>query len=269
MKNRLQLFSIRCKFYIEVKTQFDFVLHILRSDNTKEYFSTPFVSFLSQQGNIHQFSCVVTPQQNGVAERKNRHLLEVTRALLFQMKVPKVFWANAVSTTCHLINHMPFSVLDGQISYSFLFPSQPLFSFPPRIFEYTCFVRDLLVTVSKLDLSLKCIFLGYSRVQKGYRYYSFTLGRYLVFADVTFFESMPFSHLLNCWTPDLATEDDFLVYSVSSSCFSYHTSSFSSTYYASLLSPITGISHGSHGWLYLRISTACFNFRSCYVYTFF
>jgi hypothetical protein len=49
-----------------------------------------------------------TPSQNGVAEWKNRHLLETTKALLFYMNVPKPFWVDAVST-CFLINCIPFS----------------------------------------------------------------------------------------------------------------------------------------------------------------
>jgi len=48
--------------------------------------------FLKEYGVVHELTCVDTPQQNGVAERKNRHLLEVTRVLLFQMSVPKSYW---------------------------------------------------------------------------------------------------------------------------------------------------------------------------------
>ena len=100
-----------------------------------------------------------------MAERKNRHLLETARALLFQMHVPKHFWADAVSTACFLINRMPSSVLNWDTPYHVLFPNQPLFPIEPRIFDYTCFVRNVRPHVSKLDRkSLKCIFLGHSRV---------------------------------------------------------------------------------------------------------
>ncbi|RVW62587.1 Retrovirus-related Pol polyprotein from transposon RE2 [Vitis vinifera] len=57
-------------------------------DNAREYFSTPFTSFMSQLGIIHQSSCAHTPQQNGVAERKNRHLVETARTLLLHSHVP-------------------------------------------------------------------------------------------------------------------------------------------------------------------------------------
>nr|GEW78807.1 zinc finger, CCHC-type [Tanacetum cinerariifolium] len=64
----------------------------------------------------------------------NRHLLEVARALLFQMIVPKPFWADAVSTACFLINYMPSAVLGGNDPYSFLFPTKSLFPIDPKIF---------------------------------------------------------------------------------------------------------------------------------------
>ncbi|KAL6340451.1 hypothetical protein AAG906_006115 [Vitis piasezkii] len=60
-------------------------------DNGKEYMSNSFQTYMTQHRIFHQFSCVDTPSQNGVAERKNRHLLEIARALLFQMKGILVF----------------------------------------------------------------------------------------------------------------------------------------------------------------------------------
>ena len=64
---------------------------MFRSDNSHEHFHNVLSQFLDDQGIIHQSSCAHTPQQNGVAERKLQHLLEVTRTLLFQMRVPKSY----------------------------------------------------------------------------------------------------------------------------------------------------------------------------------
>ena len=101
------------------------------------------------------------------------------------MHVPKNFWAYAVSTACYLINWMPSSVLNWDTPYHIIFPNKPLFPIEPRIFGCTCFVRDVRPQVSKLDHKfLKCIFLGYSRVQKGYWCYCPSLRRYLVSALV-------------------------------------------------------------------------------------
>lgn len=106
-----------------INTQFGVGIRILRSDNALEYFSSPFTNFIKQHGMIHQFSCMDTPQKNGVSKRKNLHLMEVARVLLFEMKVPIVFWVDGVLTTCFLINRMSSSVLGGNIPFSVLFPS--------------------------------------------------------------------------------------------------------------------------------------------------
>ena len=146
-----------------------------------------------QNGILHQSSCVNTPSQNGVVEMKNKHLLETVRVLLFQMKVPKHFWADAVFTACFLIDRMPSSVLQGEIPYSVLFFTRSLFLIKPQIFGSTCFIRDIRPQITKLDpKSIKCVFLGYSRIQKGYRCYYPTLNRYLVSTDVTFVKNIPF-----------------------------------------------------------------------------
>jgi transposase InsO family protein len=63
----------------------------LRSNNAKEYFSAPFKSFLTSHDIIHQFSCPHTPQQNGVAERMHRHIVDTARTLLINAKAPLKF----------------------------------------------------------------------------------------------------------------------------------------------------------------------------------
>ncbi|KAJ9709547.1 hypothetical protein PVL29_001161 [Vitis rotundifolia] len=193
MKNRAELFSIFQKFYAEIQTQFNISIRVLRSDNAREYFSAPFTSFMSHHGILHQSSCAHTPQQNGVAERKNRHLVETARTILLHSNVPFRFWGDAVLTACYLINRMPSSILHDQILHSLLFPDQPLYFLPPRVFGCTCFVHILTPGQDKLSAkAMKCLFVGYSRLQKGYRCYSLETHRYFISADVTFFEDSPF-----------------------------------------------------------------------------
>ena len=76
---------------------------------------------MSSHGIFHQSSCAYTPQQNGVAERKNRHLVETAYTLLFPHKVPQCFWGDAILAACYLINRMSSSVLHDKISNSILF----------------------------------------------------------------------------------------------------------------------------------------------------
>lgn len=65
--------------------------------------------------------------KNRVVERQNRHLLKTTWALLIQEKVPRQFFADAVSTTCFLIDRIPSNVLVGGVSYDVLFPKNQYF----------------------------------------------------------------------------------------------------------------------------------------------
>ena len=145
MKTQAELFSISLKFYVEVQTQFNTSICILRSDNAKEYLYGPFSSFLSSHGILHQSSCAYTPQHNGVAEHKNRHLVETACTLLLHHKVPQHFWGDATLAACYLINHMPSSVLHDEIPHFILFPNQPLSCLPPRVFGCVCFVYILLL----------------------------------------------------------------------------------------------------------------------------
>ncbi|KAM7472959.1 hypothetical protein LguiA_011142 [Lonicera macranthoides] len=216
MKSCSELFAHFFAFCAEIKTKFNVSVHILRSDNAKEYLSTSFQNYMIQNGILHQTSCVDIPSQNGVAEQKNQHLLETARALLFQMNAPKSFWADTVSTVCFLINRMPSSVLHGEIPYSVLFSHKALFSIEPQIFGSTCFVRDVRPNVTKLDpKSLKCIFLGYSRLQKGYQCYYPSFTKYLVSSDVTFLENTPYS--LPSTSDNQEEDDNWLIYTILSS----------------------------------------------------
>ena len=96
MKNSFELFSHFCAFYAEIHTQFHISIQSPISDKAKKYASEQFQSIMLQNNILHQTSCVDTPLHNGVAERKNRHLLETAPALLFQ----KPMFVSA----CFLIN---------------------------------------------------------------------------------------------------------------------------------------------------------------------
>ncbi|KAI5321564.1 hypothetical protein L3X38_030635 [Prunus dulcis] len=97
-----------------VETQFHTRIQVLRSDNGGEFLNHDLNQFLQDHDIIHQCSSPYTPQQNGVAERKNRHLLEVVRAYLFGANMPRSFWGEAVLSAAYLINRIPSSILNFQ-----------------------------------------------------------------------------------------------------------------------------------------------------------
>lgn len=192
MRHKDEVFPCFKKFYALVQNQFNVQIQAIRTDNGTEYVNKIFGTFMSEQGILHQTSCPNTPQQNGVAERKNRHILEVARALMFTMNVPKFLWSEAVLTATYLINRTPLRVT-GMKSPCELILKDNTFVVPPKLFGCTCFVRDHRPSVSKLDpRALKCIFLGYSSGQRGYKCWSPSERRTFVSMDVTFRESKPF-----------------------------------------------------------------------------
>ncbi|RVW22117.1 Retrovirus-related Pol polyprotein from transposon TNT 1-94 [Vitis vinifera] len=87
-----------------IETQYNAKVRVLRSDNGGEYQSSDLQKYLEGHGIIHQTTCSNTPQQNGVSERKNRHLLEVVRASLIAAKTPISYWEEAITSAGYLIN---------------------------------------------------------------------------------------------------------------------------------------------------------------------
>ncbi|KAJ0821780.1 putative RNA-directed DNA polymerase [Helianthus annuus] len=98
LKSKMEVFENIENFYQLVLTQFKKKVKIFRSDNGTEFVNNKMDVFCKTKGILHQTSCAYTPQQNGVAERKHRHLLNLARSLLFQSGVPLSFWADCVLT---------------------------------------------------------------------------------------------------------------------------------------------------------------------------
>lgn len=187
-----ELFSVFKLFHAYIQTQFSANIKILRSDNGGEYMSHLFQEFLQTNGIISQRSCPSTPQQNGVAERKNRHLLDVVRTLLLESFVPPRFWCEALSTTVHLINRLPSPSLNHVSPFFQLFGHTPNYS-NLRTFGCVCYVHLPTHERTKLTAqAVQCAFLGYSVHQKGFLCYDPNLRRIRVSRNVIFFENQYF-----------------------------------------------------------------------------
>ena len=76
----------------------------IRSDHGEEFQNEKFSTFCEKLGIFHNFSAPITPQQNGVVERKNRSLEELAKTMLSESSLPKYFWADAMSTSCYVMN---------------------------------------------------------------------------------------------------------------------------------------------------------------------
>jgi len=86
-------------------------LQTIRSDNGKENTNDIFDKFCEEAGIEHQFTVPYTPQQNGVSERKNRSIMEMTRCMHHEKELPKKLWAETANTAVFLLNRLPTRVL--------------------------------------------------------------------------------------------------------------------------------------------------------------
>ena len=120
-----RVFDAFKNFEAYISNHFNCKLKVLRTDNGGEYMSKTFQEHLTKHSILHQTSCSYNPQQNGIAERKNRHLMEVTWSIMFHMSVPKRFWGDAVMTACYLINKTPTRVLKDVSPYKVLNKTEP------------------------------------------------------------------------------------------------------------------------------------------------
>ena len=194
LKFKSEVFTMFKDFHNLVTTHFESNLQTLRSDNGTEYMSNNMTQYLSMHGIFHQTSCVGTPQQNGVAERKNRDLLEKTRSLMLHMNIPKKFWSQGVLTATYLINRLPSRILGFKSPYEVL-KNRPIDLSHLKVFGCTCFVHVQASHRDKLDpRSIKCVFLGYSSTQKGYKCFNPVTNKIVVSRDVKFEESIPYFH---------------------------------------------------------------------------
>ena len=161
---------------------------VLRSDNGGEYTSNNFAKFCGEKGISHEFTVPYCPQQNGVAERMNRTIMEGARSMLFQAKLPLEFWAEACSTAVYLHNRSPTTALKDENPFERLFGRRPDISHL-RVFACVSYVHVPDGQRRKLDAKArKSISVGYPPGVKGYKLYDLEKKKFVVGRDVQFFE---------------------------------------------------------------------------------
>jgi hypothetical protein len=172
------------KCLVEKKTERK--IKTVRSDNGTEYTSHYLEDFLKQEGIRHELTVEYTPQQNGVAERKNRSLVETARCLMIQSGLSASFWAEAILTANHIRNRCPSRSLGGEIPFKMWTRRTPIVSYF-RKFGTTAFALDKTPGKGKFDSrSKKCIFIGYSVQSKAYRLWDPEARKVIRSRDVTF-----------------------------------------------------------------------------------
>jgi transposase InsO family protein len=117
------------KFMKRTQNEFDAKVKRIRSDNGTKFKNTQVEDYLDEEGIKHEFSAPYTPQQNGVAERKNRTLIEMARTMLDEYKTLNRFWAEVSNTACHVTNRLYLHKLLKKTSYELLTSNKPNVSY--------------------------------------------------------------------------------------------------------------------------------------------
>ena len=107
LKNKSQVFEKFVEWKALVETSIGQKLRTLCTESGREYSFAEFTMYLKKEGVHHEFTVPKTPKQNGVAEQMNRTLVEVVSSMLSDAKLPKKFWAEALSTAVYLCNRSP------------------------------------------------------------------------------------------------------------------------------------------------------------------
>ncbi|KAJ4820349.1 polyprotein [Rhynchospora pubera] len=184
-----EAFGLFKRFKAMAETQTGVRLKALRSDRGGEFQSNEFKQFCEKEGVLQQLTTPYTPEQNGVAERKNRTVVELARSMLKSKNLPNLFWAEAVATAVYLLNLSPTKAVMNRTPYEAWFERKPIVSHL-RIFGCVAYTLVNSHSRKKLDAkSEKCIFIGYCIQSKGYRLYNPETQKIIISRNVMFDEN--------------------------------------------------------------------------------
>jgi hypothetical protein len=188
--NKSDVFGCFKKWQKQVERQSGRSVRVLRTDNGGEYLSREFKQYLEQCGIKHQLTIPYTPEQNGVAERLNRTLLDSARTMLKHMDCDKRWWAEAVSTACYIKNRITTTGLPNDVTpHEVWFGRKPNISHL-RVFGSKCWYVTPKSQRSKLDKrSCEAVMVGYSENQKGYKLWDANSKKMITSRDVKFLET--------------------------------------------------------------------------------
>lgn len=195
------------KYVNNCETQFGQVPKIFRSDRGGEYSSHKLKNFFKKQGIQQQLTAPYSPQQNGIAERKNRYLVEAMRTTLIEVDLPKTYWGEAITTACYLQNRLPTKDKD-KTPFELWHGVKPNLSHV-KIFGCKAFAHVPKERRKKLDSKAQMYtFIGYSQESNGYRLLDRKSGKVIISRDVRFFEDEKDTHQNEILARELQEEEE-------------------------------------------------------------
>jgi hypothetical protein len=185
-------------------------LKAIHSDNGTEFCNASFFKFCLEHDIDQQFSAPCIPQQNGVVERKNRTLVEMTRMMLDEHRTPRRFWADAISTACYISNRILLRLILHFTPFELRFGRKPSVSHLGP-FGCKCFVLKC-GNLDKFDYrSFDGILLGYTPHGKSYRVYNLETNTVVESCDVIFDKTAPCPHDVFEYAGDKEMEESIFV----------------------------------------------------------
>ncbi|GKA04919.1 putative ribonuclease H-like domain-containing protein [Tanacetum coccineum] len=164
---------------------------IIRCDNGTEFKNKEMNQFCEMKGIKREFSVARTPQQNRVAERKNRTLIEAARTMLADSKLPTTFWAEAVNTACYVQNRVLVIKPHNKTPYELFHGRTPSLSFM-RPFGCPVTILNTLDHLGKFDGKAdEGFFVGYSVNSKAFRVFNSRTRIVEETLHITFLENKP------------------------------------------------------------------------------
>ena len=168
IKHKSDIFEVFKRFQNEVENQLGRKIKVLRSDRGGEYLSIEFFDHLKNCGIVSQLTPPRTPQLNGVAERRNRTLLDMVRSMMSRATLPIRFWGYALETAAHILNRVPTKKV-SKTPFEMWKGKRPSLGHI-KIWGCEVFVRR--EAQDKLEArSEKCHFIGYPEESFGYLFY--------------------------------------------------------------------------------------------------
>ncbi|GJX67563.1 putative ribonuclease H-like domain-containing protein, partial [Tanacetum coccineum] len=159
-------------FITGIENLVDHKVKVIRCDNGTEFKNIEMNQFCEMKGILRQFSVARTPQQNGVAERRNRTLIEAARTMLADSKLPTTFWAEAVNTACYVQNRVLVVKPHNKTPYELFHGRTPNLSFM-RPFGCSVIILNMIDHLGKFDGKAdEGFFVGYSLNSKAFRVFN-------------------------------------------------------------------------------------------------
>ncbi|GJU13312.1 putative ribonuclease H-like domain-containing protein [Tanacetum coccineum] len=159
-------------FITSIENLVDHKVKVIRCDNGTEFKNREMNQFCEMKGILRQFSVARTPQQNRVAERRNRTLIEAARTMLANSKLPTTFWAEAVNTACYVQNRVLVVKPHNKTPYELFHGRTPTLSFM-RPFGCPVTILNTIDHLGKFDGKAdEGFFVGYSLNSKAFRVFN-------------------------------------------------------------------------------------------------